>query len=141
MASRSRKVGTGESIRIPNLKVYQNALKQMGATNQEMGAASYKAGTVFAEALRGRMTPFKRTGKLLSTVKAKKLATKVTITVGNNTTAKYAGLQNFGSKKKGVEGHWFLQMTMRRTRQYVLKIYVDELQKLINKYERKVNNS
>lgn len=141
MSSRGQKIGSGEAIRIPNLKVYQAALKQMGATNQELGAATFKAGSVFAEALRGRMVPFKRTGKLLSTVKAKKLATKVTITVGNNTTAKYAALQNFGSKRKHVQGHYFIQMTMRRTRQYVLKIYVEELQKLINKYERKVNNS
>lgn len=137
--SRSTKVGGGETLRIPNLKIYQQALLQMGASKQELGAASFKAGTVFADALRGRMVPFKKTGKLLSTVKAKKLATKVTITVGNNTTAKYAGLQNFGSKRKGVTGHYFIQMTMRRTRQYVLKIYVEELQKLVNKYERKVN--
>jgi phage gpG-like protein len=85
------------------------------------------------------MTPYKKTGKLLSTVKAGKQGTKVVITIGNNTTAKYAALQNFGSKRKNVEARYFMQMGIRRTRDYVLNTYLDALQKLINKYERKVN--
>jgi hypothetical protein len=67
------------------------------------------------------------------------MGTKVVVKMGNNTTAKYAGLQNFGSKRKHVEGRYFMQMGIRRTREYVLKIYLDELQKLVKKAERKGN--
>lgn len=130
---------SSDSIRIPNLRQIQNALVELGVSKKELGEASFKAGTITANAIKGLMTPHKRSGKLLSTVKAKRLGTKVVITVGNNTTARYAGLQNFGSKRKNVEGQYFVQMGIRRTRQYVLDTYLNELQKLVNKAERKAN--
>lgn len=128
-----------ESIRIPNLGKIQKALIELGVSKKELGQASQKAGDITARAIRGIMTPHKRTGKLLSTVKASRIATKVRITVGNNTTAKYAGLQNFGSNRKNVQGQYFVQMGIRRTRQLVLDTYIVELQKLVNKAERKAN--
>jgi len=128
-----------DSIRIPNLKQMQQALVELGVSKKELGEASFRAGNVTAQAIRGLMVPYKRTGKLLSTVKALKTGTKVIVKMGNNTTAKYAGLQNFGSKRKNVEGRYFMQMGIRRTREYVLRIYLDELQKLVNKAERKIN--
>lgn len=128
-----------DSIRIPNLKQMQQALVELGVSKKELGEASFRAGNVTAQAIRGIMVPYKRTGKLLSTVKALKTGTKVIVKMGNNTTAKYAGLQNFGSKRKNVEGRYFMQMGIRRTREFVLKIYLDELQKLVDKAERKIN--
>jgi hypothetical protein len=127
-----------ETLRIPDLAKYQKALRDLGASNKEMGEASFKAGSVTANAIRGVMFPMKKTGKLLSTVKAGKQGTKVVIKIGNNTTAKYAGLQNYGSRLKNVPAKFFMQMGIRRTRQLVLDIYLKELQKLIDKYERKV---
>jgi hypothetical protein len=128
-----------DSIRIPNLKQMQQALIELGVSKKELGQATYRAGDVTAKAVRGLMVPYKRTGKLLSTVKALKMANRVVIKMGNNTTAKYAGLQNFGSKRKNVEGRYFMQMGIRRTREFVLKIYLDELQRLVNQAERKGN--
>jgi predicted RNA-binding protein YlqC (UPF0109 family) len=128
-----------DSIRIPNLKQMQQALVELGVSKKELGEASFRAGNVTAQAIRGIMVPYKRSGKLLSTVKALKTGTKVIVKMGNNTTAKYAGLQNFGSKRKNVTGRYFMQMGIRRTREFVLKIYLDELQKLVNKAERKIN--
>jgi hypothetical protein len=128
-----------ETLRIPNLKQMQAAIKALGVSNKEMGEASFRAGNITAQAIRGIMVPFKKTGKLLSTVKAQKLGTKVVVKMGNNTTAKYAGLQNFGSTRKNVVGHFFMQMGIRRTRQLVLDTYYKELQKLVNKAERNAN--
>jgi predicted RNA-binding protein YlqC (UPF0109 family) len=128
-----------DSIRIPNLKQMQQALVELGVSKKELGEASFRAGNVTAQAIRGIMVPYKRSGKLLSTVKALKTGTKVIVKMGNNTTAKYAGLQNFGSKRKNVTGRYFMQMGIRRTREFVLKIYLDELQKLVDKAERKIN--
>jgi hypothetical protein len=126
-----------DSIKIPNLRQIQRALLELGASKKEMGEASFKAGTITANALKGIMTPYKKTGKLLSTVKALKMGTKVVVKMGNNTTAKYAGLQNFGSKRKNVDGRYWMQMAIRRTRQLVLDTYLNELQKLVRKFERK----
>lgn len=130
---------TRDSIRIPNLKQIQDALRDLGISTKEMGEVSQKAGEITAQAIREVMTPHIRTGKLRSTVKAKRIARKVVVTVGNNTTAKYAGLQNFGSKRKNVDGQYFVQMGMRRTRQRVLDTYLDGLQELVDKAERKAN--
>jgi hypothetical protein len=127
-----------DTLRIPDLAKYQRALRDLGASNKEMGQASFEAGSITARAIKGIMTPYKKTGKLLSTVKAGKQGTKVVITIGNNTTAKYAPLQNFGSKRKNVEARYFMQIGIRRTRDFVLNTYLDALQKLINKYERQV---
>lgn len=121
------------------MRQMQLALKDLGISNKEMGEASFRAGDITAKAIRGIMVPMKKSGKLLSTVKAMKLGTKVIVKIGNNTTAKYAGLQNFGSKQKKVEGRHFMEMGIRRTREFVLKTYYDELQKLVNKAERKTN--
>ena len=129
-----------DSIRIPGLKSTQDALIALGVSTRDLSDASFKAGNVTAQAIRGLMTPYKRTGKLLSTVKALKGYRSVVVKAGNNTTAKYAGLQNFGSNRKNVEGRYFFQMGIRRTRDIGLSIYIDELEKLVKKYERK-NNS
>lgn len=128
-----------ESIRIPNLKQVQDALKDLGVSNKELGEASFKAGNITANALRGIITPHSRTGKLRKTVKASKMQRKVVVSMGNNTTVKYAGLQNFGSKRKNVPGQYFMQMAIRRTREYVLKTYINALEDLAKKAERKAN--
>ena len=128
-----------DSIRIPNLGKIQAALIELGVSTKDMGAASFEAGQITANEARHILLPHKRSGKLLNTVKAKKLYRKVVIVAGNNTTVKYAGLQNFGSKRKKVDGQYFLQMARRRTAQRVLDVYIQELQKLADKAERKSN--
>lgn len=127
----------------------------LGATKQELGKASYEAGSITARSIQAFMP--RRTGKLASTVKASKLGTKVVVTVGNNTTATYAAPVNFGwlfvgpghqkspkaqSAKKGqpnIKPKRFIEKALRTTRQRVLDTYIDELQKLVHKYERKAN--
>lgn len=128
---------SSDSIRIPNLRQIQNALVELGVSKQELGQASFKAGTITAVKA-AELVP-RRTGKLATTIKARKMASKVVVVAGNNTTVKYAGLQNFGSKRKGVAGRYFFQMAIRRTRQEVLDTYLDELQNMVDKAERKTN--
>ncbi len=109
----------------------------LGASKKELGEASFTAGQITA--VKARDLVPRRTGKLATTIKARKLSGKIMIVAGNNTTVKYAGLQNFGSKRKGVDGAYFFQMAIRRTRQQVLDTYLDELQKLVDKAERTAN--
>lgn len=128
-----------DSIRIPNLKQIQDAIISLGASKKELGEASYEAGQITARSIQAFMSPYRKTGKLLSTVKAKKLGTKVVVTIGNNTTAKYAAPQNFGWFKKNIKPQRFVEKALKATRQRVLDTYLDELQKIVNKYERKAN--
>jgi hypothetical protein len=146
------------SIRIPNLYKMQRALIEMGASKEELQKAAYEAGQITARSVQAFINPISRTGKLRSTVKASKIARKVVVTVGNNTTAPYANPINFGwlfvgggheksSKatrpKKGrpnIKPARFMEKALKATRQRVLDTYLDELQKLANKYERKVND-
>jgi hypothetical protein len=127
---------TQDTLRIPDLAKYQKALRDLGATNKELGAASYEAGIITARSVQAFMAPNRRTGKLMSTVKAGKQGTKVVVTIGNNTTAKYAGPINYGWRAEGIKGQYFLQRAIRRTRQRVLDTYLDGLQRLFDKYER-----
>jgi hypothetical protein len=106
----------------------------LGATNKELGQASFEAGIITARSVQA-FIPVK-TGKLQRTVKAGKQATKVVVTIGNNTTARYAGPINYGWREHNVKGQYFLQMAIRRTRQRVLDTYLDGIQRLFNKYER-----
>lgn len=126
-----------DSIRIPNLKQIQAALIELGVSKKELGEASFTAGMITT--VKARELVPKKSGKLATTIKARKLSSKVMVVAGNNTTVKYAGLQNFGSKRKGVEGRYFFQMAIRRTRQQVLDTYLDTLQEMVNKAERKIN--
>lgn len=123
-----------ETLRIPDLAKYQKALRDLGATNKELGQASYEAGIITARSVQA-FIPVK-TGRLQRTVKAGKQATKVVVTIGNNTTARYAGPINYGWRENNIKGQYFLQMAIRRTRQRVLDTYLDGIQRLFNKYER-----
>lgn len=146
------------SVRIPNLYKMQKALIEMGASKQELANASYEAGKITATEVQRQLGPISRTGKLRSTVKASKIARKVVVTVGNNTTATYAAPVNFGwlivgpghakapkstRPKKGkpdIKPRRFMEKAIIATRQQVLDTYLDMLQALVNKYERKVND-
>lgn len=110
---------------------------ELGVSKKELGEASFTAGQITA--VKARDLVPRKSGKLATTIKARKLSGKVVVVAGNNTTVKYAGLQNFGSKRKGVDGRYFFQMAIRRTRQQVLDTYLDELQKLVDKAERTAN--
>lgn len=127
------------SVRIPELYKMIRAMREMGVEAKDLSAASQKAGEITAAEIRSLMGVYSRSGKLRSTVKAKKMQRKVVVTAGNNTTVKYAGLQNFGSKKTEHVGHRSFEMAIRRTRQQVLDTYLDELQRLIDRAERKAN--
>lgn len=146
----------GISVRIPNLYKMQRALIEMGASKKELANASFEAGQITADAIKGFIPV--RSGKLRSTVKAARVARKVIVTVGNNTTATYAAPVAFGwlfvgpghekmakskhvkTGKPNITPRRFMERAIRATRQKVLDTYIDNLQKLVDKYERKVNS-
>jgi hypothetical protein len=145
----------GISVRIPNLYKMQKALIEMGASKKELADVSFEAGQITARSIQAFIPT--KTGKLRSTVKAARVARKVVVTVGNNTTATYAAPVAFGwlfvgpghekaakskhvkTGKPNITPRRFMEKAIRSTRQRVLDTYIDGLQKLVNKYERKVN--
>ncbi len=129
-----------ETIRIPGLKRIQATLKEMGVPNSEFAQASFEAGQITADAVREQIGTFSKSGKLLRSVKASKIMRKVQITVGRTKTVPYAAPLNYGYQKGNIEGKYFLQMGIRRSRQKMLDTYLDTLQELVHKYERKLEN-
>lgn len=129
---------SAETLRIPGLKKIQQTLKEMGASNAEFAQASQEAALVTAEAVKLQIGAFSKTGKLQRSVKASKIMRKVQITVGSKTKVPYAAALNYGYRNGNIEGKYFLQMGVRRSRQKMLDTYLDALQKLVDKYERKL---
>lgn len=131
---------SSETIRIPGLKKIQQSLKEMGVPNAEFAQASFEAGTITADAVKNQIGTFSKSGKLLRSVKVSKIMRKVQITVGRTKTVPYAAALNYGYRKGKIEGKYFLQMGIRRSRQKMLDTYLDALQALVHKYERKLKN-
>jgi hypothetical protein len=131
---------SGETIRIPGIKKIQQRLKEMGASNKEFADASFQAANISADAVRLQIGAFSKSGKLQRSVKASKIMRKVQITVGSKSRVPYAASINYGYRKGNIEGRYFLQMGVRRSRQKMLDTYLDALQDLVNKYERKLEN-
>jgi hypothetical protein len=129
---------SGDTIRIPGIKKIQQSLKEMGASNAEFQQASFEAGTISADAVKLQIGTFSKSGKLQRSVKASKIMRKVQITVGSKSRVPYAAALNYGYRKGNIEGKYFLQMGIRRSRQKMLDTYLDALQKLVDKYERKL---
>jgi hypothetical protein len=131
---------SGETLRIPGIKKIQERLKEMGAENADFQKASFEAGTISADAVKVQIGLISKSGKLMRSVKVSKIVRKVQITVGSKSKVPYAAAQNYGYRKGNIEGKYFLQMGVRRSRQKMLDTYLDALQDLVDKYERKLKN-
>lgn len=147
-----------DSLEITNLREIHNALLAMGADKKEFSAASQKVGRITADKIQENLAPISRSGRLRNTVKAGKQLRNIVITVGNNSTATYAGVINFGWRKVGathaqaprskrrktgdvnIKAAKFIQKALKETRPKMLDTYLDALQELVTKYERKAND-
>ena len=132
------------------------SLEKMGADKSELRHASERAGDVMAGAIRVTLMPHSRTGKLLSTVRVNKLTTGVAVTIGNKKVP-YAAPINFGwlfvgpghkksdqakrikTGKPNIMPRRFMEKGIRNSRERTINIWLEELDKLLKKYERKAN--
>ena len=133
MADGIKVVGLNEAIR---------ALRAIGVPSAEIGEASQEAGELVAGSAR-TLVPV-RSGRLRATIKAKKIARKVVVSAGNNTSVPYANPIHFGwnydrrnGQAKNIRPRPFFSNALTRTRSQVYKIFFDNIEKLFQKYSNK----
>ena len=133
MADGIKVVGLNEAIR---------SLRAIGVPSKEIGEASQEAGELVADSARS-LVPV-RSGRLRATIKAKKIARKVVVSAGNNTTVPYANPIHFGwnydrvnLQAKNIRPRPFFSNALTRTRTQVYRIFFDNIEKLFQKYSNK----
>lgn len=133
MADGIKVVGLNEAIR---------SLRAIGVPSKEIGEASQEAGELVAGSAR-TLVPV-RSGRLRATIKAKRIARKVVVSAGNNTTVPYANPIHFGwnydrknNQAKNIRPRPFFSNALTRTRSQVYRIFFDNMEKLFQKYSNK----
>lgn len=133
MADGIKVVGLNEAIR---------SLRAIGVPSKEIGEASQEAGELVADSARS-LVPV-RSGRLRATIKAKRIARKVVVSAGNNTTVPYANPIHFGwnydrvnLQAKNIRPRPFFSNALTRTRTQVYRIFFDNIEKLFQKYSNK----
>lgn len=133
MADGIKVVGLNEAIR---------SLRAIGVPSKEIGEASQEAGELVASSAR-TLVPV-RSGRLRATIKAKRIARKVVVSAGNNTTVPYANPIHFGwnydrknNQAKNIRPRPFFSNALTRTRSQVYRIFFDNIEKLFQKYSNK----
>ena len=140
-----------------DLRDVAKALEKIGADKSELRQASMKAGNNLADEIRKQIMPISQTGRLLGSVRVNKLTAGVAVTIGNRKVP-YAAPINFGwlrvgpdhkkmdsskNVKKGkpnILPKRFMEKSIRNERAKTVMIWIEELEKLTKKYERKANS-
>jgi len=126
----------GSEVKIVNLNALIRGLKKMGLKTQDLsGATTRVRSLVLPPAISN--APVK-TGKLRSTVKARKYPNKVEVQAGNNTTVPYANPIHWGWEKRKIKPNtWLLDIRDEKADE-VENIFVEEIQRLLEKVEKEI---
>jgi hypothetical protein len=131
-----------EGVKVVGLNEAIRALRAIGVPSAEIGQASQEAGEIVASA--GRTLVPVRSGRLRSTIKARKVARKVVVSAGNNSSVPYANPIHFGwnydrknLQAKNIRPRPFFTNALTRTRSQVYKAFFDNMEKLFQKYSNR----
>jgi hypothetical protein len=131
-----------EGVKVVGLNEAVRALRAIGVPSAEIGQASQEAGEIVASA--GRTLVPVRTGRLRATIKARKVARKVVVSAGNNSSVPYANPIHFGwnydrknLQAKNIRPRPFFSNALTRTRSQVYKAFFDNMEKLFQKYSNR----
>jgi hypothetical protein len=131
-----------EGVKVVGLNEAVRALRAIGVPSAEIGAASQEAGEIVASS--GRTLVPVRTGRLRATIKARKVARKVVVSAGNNSSVPYANPIHFGwnydrknLQAKNIRPRPFFTNALTRTRSQVYKAFFDNMEKLFQKYSNR----
>jgi len=131
-----------DGIKVAGLNEAIRALRAIGVPSKEIGLASQEAGELVASSARS-LVPV-RSGRLRASIKAKRIARKVVVSAGNNTTIPYANPIHFGwnydrvnLQAKNIRPRPFFSNALSRTRPQVYKIFFDNIEKLFQKYSNR----
>jgi hypothetical protein len=133
MAQGVKVVGLNEAVR---------ALRAIGVPSSAIGQASQEAGEIVASV--GRTLVPVKTGRLRATIKARKVARKVVVSAGNNSSVPYANPIHFGwnydsknLQQKNIRPRPFFSNALARTRRQVYEAFFDSMEKLLKEYSNK----
>jgi hypothetical protein len=131
-----------EGVKVVGLNEAVRALRAIGVPSAEIGQASQEAGEIVASA--GRTLVPVRTGRLRATIKARKVARKVVVSAGNNSSVPYANPIHFGwnydrknLQAKNIRPRPFFSNALTRTRSQVYKAFFDNMERLFQKYSNR----
>jgi hypothetical protein len=131
-----------EGVKVVGLNEAVRALRAIGVPSAEIGAASQEAGEIVASS--GRTLVPVRTGRLRATIKARKVARKVVVSAGNNSSVPSANPIHFGwnydrknLQAKNIRPRPFFSNALTRTRSQVYKAFFDNMEKLFQKYSNR----
>jgi hypothetical protein len=131
-----------EGVKVVGLNEAIRALRAIGVPSAEIGQASQEAGEIVASS--GRTLVPVRSGRLRSTIKARKVARKVVVSAGNNSSVPYANPIHFGwnydrknLQAKNIRPRPFFTNALTRTRSQVYKAFFDNMEKLFQKYSNR----
>ena len=131
-----------EGVKVVGLNEAVRALRAIGVPSAEIGAASQEAGEIVASS--GRTLVPVRTGRLRATIKARKVARKVVVSAGNNSSVPYANPIHFGwnydrknLQAKNIRPRPFFSNALTRTRSQVYKAFFDNMERLFQKYSNR----
>lgn len=133
-------MATRGGIEVVGLREAIKALEAIGVPNAEVAAASQAAGEIVASEAR-TLVP-SRSGNLRASIRTAKQARKVLVRAGSSKVP-YANPIHWGwyyDKKnfvyKNIMPQPFFAEALKLTREQVLRTYVDNIDKLINKYRK-----
>lgn len=133
-------MATRGGIEIVGLRETIKALEAIGVPNAEVAAASQLSGEIVASQARSLVPS--RSGALRATIRSAKQARKVLVRAGSSKVP-YANPIHWGwyyDKKnfvyKNIMPQPFFAEALKLTREQVLQTYVDNIDKLINKYRK-----
>lgn len=121
-------------IKVTNLRQINNALKAVGAPNEEIKKAGKESGELVASEARG-LVPV-RTGALRNSIRVGATARgKITVLAGNNRKSKsgvpYANPIHWGWFKRNIKPQPFFVKALGYTRAEVYENYFSQMEKLI----------
>jgi hypothetical protein len=132
---------TQAGLKVEGLRQVFAALKAVGVPTSEVSAASQQSGEIVAASAR-TLVPV-RSGRLRSTIKSKKQARKVLVSAGNNRSVPYANPIHWGwfydrnnFVSKNILPNPFFIKALGLTREQVYRTYFENIDKLINKYNK-----
>ena len=131
-----------DGIKVAGLNEAIRALRAIGVPSKEIGLASQEAGELVAGSARS-LVPV-GSGRLRESIKAKRIARKVVVSAGNNTSIPYANPIHFGwnydrvnLQPKNIRPRPFFSNALSRTRPQVYRIFFDNIEKLFQKYSNR----
>lgn len=115
-------------VKVVGLDQLEAGLRRAGLELRDLTAVHPKVAALVAHTTQ----PPIRSGRLAGSIRAD-VATGQAIVTAGGAAAPYAGIIEYGSKRRNITGRHYMREGLQRSEPGVLKIYADELQAILNR--------